>query len=125
MSEHDYQMIAWAIAVVLYIADFIIRVCLLIYIPKNRKPTAAMSWLLLIFIIPLFGTILFFILGSTKLSRRRRRQQTQINQMLKRYTTELKRKGLVAKVGKPHDIQARLGEAFTSLRQPTAIVSVL
>ncbi|MBN9398095.1 cardiolipin synthase [Candidatus Saccharibacteria bacterium] len=115
MSEHDYQMIAWAIAAVLYIADFIIRVCLLIYIPKNRKPTAAMSWLLLIFIIPLFGTILFFILGSTKLSRRRRRQQTQINQMLKRYTTELKRKGLVAKVGKPHDIQARLGEAFTSL----------
>lgn len=108
-------MIVWAITSVIYVADFIIRICLLIYIPKNRKPTAAMAWLLLIFIIPLFGTILFFILGSTKLSRRRRQQQIQINQMLKRYTTELKRKGFTAKLSAPRDIQARLAEALTSL----------
>jgi cardiolipin synthase A/B len=114
MSEHDYQMIAWAITAVIYVADFIIRICLLVYIPKNRKPTAAMAWLLLIFIIPLFGTILFFILGSTKLSRRRRRQQIQVNQMLKRYTKQLRRKGLSTKLSTPHDIQAKLAESLTS-----------
>lgn len=67
-TEHDIALI---IVGIIYFIDFIIRIWLLIYIPKNRKPTAATSWLLLIYIIPLFGTILFFILGSTKLSKKR------------------------------------------------------
>lgn len=34
-------MIAWAIIVIIYAVDFIVRLSLLVYIPKNRKPTAA------------------------------------------------------------------------------------
>lgn len=115
MNASDYQLIAWAFTASLYIIDFIVRVCLLVYIPKNRKPTAAMAWLLLIFIVPLFGTILFFVIGSTKLSRQRRRDQKHVDAMFRRYTKQLKRKGYVAKVAPPHDIQAKLGEALTSL----------
>lgn len=115
MSEEQIAMLGWAITALIYVVDFIVRLCLLVYIPKNRKPTAAMAWLLLIFIIPLAGTVLFFILGNTKLSKRRRLDQHKINAMLKRYTINLRRKGLVATVRKPHDIRAKLAESLTSL----------
>ncbi len=115
MSEADIQLIAWIIAGFFYLVDFIIRLCLLIYIPKNRKPTAAMAWLLLIFIIPLFGTIFFFIIGSTKLSKSRRMRQEKINHLLVQYTDALAASGYVATVPAPHDIQARLAEGLTAL----------
>lgn len=107
--------IALAIISLILLIDLIIRIALLIYIPKNRKPTAAMSWLLLIYIFPLFGTALFFILGSTKLSRRRRHEQIQITQMIRRYTKKLKKADLQAKVKQPHDIRAQLAESLTGL----------
>lgn len=115
MSETEIQMVAWILAGFLYLVDFIIRICLLIYIPKNRKPTAAMAWLLLIFIIPLFGTIFFFIIGSTKLSKKRRQRQDKINHLLKQYTDALTASGFVANVGAPYDIQSKLAEGLTAM----------
>jgi cardiolipin synthase len=115
MNPSDITTISWVITVVIYIIDFLVRLWLLIYIPKNRKPTAATAWLLLIFIIPFFGTILFFVLGSTKLSKQRIQAQLHINSMLKRYTVNLRRMGLVASVRKPHDIRAKLAESLTEL----------
>lgn len=115
MGTEDVRIIAWIITTIIYAIDLVIRLFLLIYIPKNRKPTAAMSWLLLIFIIPVFGTILFFILGSTKLSKRRMHQQLQINKMLRHYTTTLRQQGLTAEVPGVHSIQADLAESLTSL----------
>lgn len=111
--------IAWWIAAFIYAIDFVVRLWLLVYIPKNRKPTAAMSWLLLIFIIPLFGTILFFILGTTKLSKKRRNDQHHITYMLKRYRTELSEQALIAEVKPPYDIQAKLVESLTTLPPTT------
>lgn len=115
MDQIEVHTITWIITAIIYAIDFVVRVWLLFYIPKNRKPTAAMAWLLLIFIIPLFGTILFFVLGSTKLSKRRREAQAHINKMLGRYTTNLRKANLVAHVTPPHDIQAKLAEALGSL----------
>lgn len=115
MTHEEITIISTVIIVLIYAIDFIIRLGLLIYIPKNRKPTAAMSWLLLIFILPLFGTILFFILGSTKLSKKRRADQEQINIMLSRYMRELRREGLAARISKPHDMRAKLAESLTAL----------
>jgi cardiolipin synthase len=108
-------MIAWSIAVLLYATDFAVRIWLLIYIPKNRKPTAATAWLLLIYIIPLFGAIVFFLLGSTKLSSKRRRLQLQITLMLKRYTANLRKTGLIAQLKEPYSSKARLAESLTHL----------
>lgn len=114
-ADTETQVIAWSIIAAIYAIDLVIRIFLLIYIPRRRKPTAAMAWLLLIYIIPLFGTALFFILGSTKLSSKRLRDQRQINQMLERYTKDLRKKGLALTPEAPRDIQANLAEAFTSL----------
>jgi cardiolipin synthase len=119
MDELDIHIIAWVIAVLIYLIDLIVRLWLLIYIPRGRKPTAAMSWLLLIYIIPIFGTVFFFILGSTKLSKRRRRAQLQINQMLKRYTANIRKVGLSPLVKAPYDAQAKLAETLTDLGPTT------
>ena len=114
-ADTNSQIIGGSIVVAIYTIDFIVRIFLLIYIPRRRKPTAAMAWLLLIYIIPLFGTILFFVLGSTKLSKQRLAGQRQINRMLERYTSDLREKGLAVTPPAPRDIQANLSEAFTAL----------
>lgn len=108
-------VIGYSIIVLILLIDLAIRVALLIYIPKNRKPTAAMAWLLTIYIVPLLGTLLFFVFGGTKLSRRRREGQLKINAMLKRYSAQLKKDGLMATIAQPYDIRAKLAESLTEL----------
>ncbi len=109
------NLIAAAILLLIFIIDLVVRIWLLIYIPKNRKPTAAMAWLLLVFILPLLGTMLFFILGSTKLSRRRRHNQREISAMFKRYTANLHKAGLIARIKEPYSYKAKLAESLTGM----------
>lgn len=115
MSIEDLKMVTLALTYVIFAVDLSVRLWLLVYIPKNRKPTAAMAWLLLIYIVPILGTLVFFILGSTRLSKKRRGDQKQINYMLRRYMVELRRQGLISSVGKPYDEQEKLARSFTSL----------
>ncbi len=73
---------AWlgpAIAAVALLVDLSIRVFSLAFVPRNRKPQTATAWLLAIFLIPYVGFILFLLLGSTKLPKRRREKQAEIN----------------------------------------------
>jgi cardiolipin synthase len=119
----DGTIIGYGIVGLILLVDLAIRIALLIYIPKNRKPTSAMAWLLTIYILPVFGTLLFLVFGSTKLSRRRRQDQEQINQMLRRYTSELKHADLIATIDKPYDTRAKLAESLTELA-PTSGNSV-
>lgn len=72
-----------AIAAVLVIAfDFGIRIAAIAYIPNNRKPSAATAWLLAIFFIPVIGGIAFLLIGSNKLSKKRRAKQKHINRLI-------------------------------------------
>ena len=41
--------------VLVFIVDIVIRVAAIIIVPRNRRPTAAMAWLLAIFFIPIVG----------------------------------------------------------------------
>jgi cardiolipin synthase A/B len=64
------------------IVDFAIRIAALILIPRGRKPTAAMAWLLAIFLIPFVGVFLFLLLGSSNLPKQRREKQREIDQRI-------------------------------------------
>ena len=66
-------------AIVVLVIDIIIRVLAVIYVPQNRKPQTATAWLLAIFLIPYVGIILFLLVGSTKLPKKRREKQREIN----------------------------------------------
>ncbi|MBK4349028.1 cardiolipin synthase [Lacisediminihabitans changchengi] len=66
-------------AIVVLVVDILIRVVAVIYVPQNRKPQTATAWLLAIFLIPYAGIILFLLIGSSKLPKRRREKQREIN----------------------------------------------
>jgi cardiolipin synthase len=69
---------AWTVAL-LAVVDLIIRITAIIVIPRSRRPTAAMAWLLAIFFIPWVGVFLFLMIGSPQLPRARRLKQREIN----------------------------------------------
>lgn len=69
----------WSFAFVL---DLAIKVIALIVIPRDRKPTAAMAWLLLVLLLPLVGLVLFLLIGSYRLPRRRRQEQARIDAVI-------------------------------------------
>ncbi len=63
----------WAtMTTIIVIVGWIILFVLLFIVPANRKPSSATAWLLLAFLLPYLGVLLFLLLGSPKLSRRRR-----------------------------------------------------
>jgi cardiolipin synthase len=72
---------AWGLwlAAVLVVIDISIRITAIIVIPRNRRPTAAMAWLLAVFFIPYIGVFLFLLIGNPRLPRARRRKQDLIN----------------------------------------------
>ncbi|WP_226534165.1 cardiolipin synthase [Microbacterium paraoxydans] len=72
----------WWIAAFLVALDIVIRVTAIIVIPRNRRPTAAMAWLLAVFFIPFVGVFLFLMIGNPRLPRARRRKQEQINEYI-------------------------------------------
>ena len=60
--------IAW-VPLVWFVLDWAIRIAALIIVPRNRKPTSAMAWLLAIFLIPTIGVFLFLLIGEAVLVR--------------------------------------------------------
>ena len=76
------ETLAWWIAAFLLALDLAIRITAIIVIPRNRRPTAAMAWLLAVFFIPFVGVFLFLLIGNPRLPRVRRRKQDQINEYI-------------------------------------------
>ncbi|MET0781644.1 MAG: cardiolipin synthase [Microbacterium sp.] len=72
--------LVWIIAA---LVDFAIKIAALIIIPRRRKPTAAMAWLLAIFLIPYVGIILYLLIGTFKLPKKRRDAQAQIDAIIR------------------------------------------
>lgn len=72
-------VIALIITVTLLLALIAIAVVSLIIVPRNRRPQSALAWLLLIYVLPFIGFLLFLLLGSRRLPKRRREQQEEIN----------------------------------------------
>jgi cardiolipin synthase len=68
--------LVWIVAA---LVDLAIKIAALIIIPRRRKPTAAMAWLLAIFLIPYVGILLYLLIGSFKLPKKRRDEQARID----------------------------------------------
>ena len=81
----------WAtITAMLGILGWIIAIAMLFIVPVNRKPSSATAWLLLIFILPYFGLILFLLLGSPKLPKWRRAEQRNMSELISKAFAEAK-----------------------------------
>jgi cardiolipin synthase len=67
--------LATQLAAVGYAVSWAIIVAALFVVPRNRRPGSATAWLMLVVLFPYVGLLLFWLIGSPKLSRRRRAQQ--------------------------------------------------
>lgn len=69
---------AWSVLIV----DNLIRIVSLFVVPRNRRPTSGMAWLMAIFFFPVPGLIIFLIIGSKRLPKHREYKQEAINQFV-------------------------------------------
>lgn len=76
-----------------FVVDWVIRLGALLVVPRNRKPTAGMAWLLFIFLLPVLGMLLFVLLGSPKLPKSRRDAQDAIDKTIKKRMNDLRKNG--------------------------------
>jgi len=79
MDSATTANLVWVLSVVAHAA---VCVAALIVIPRRRKPTAAMAWLLTIVFLPLVGIVLFLVIGSAKLPASRRAEQERIDALI-------------------------------------------
>src|SRR5215204_1704122 len=91
----------WNWITILGILSYVIGILALFIIPANRRPGEATAWLLLIFLAPILGAILFLLLGSPKLSSWRREQQQQMNQRIKEFAEEAEQTPSLAPIVDP------------------------
>ncbi len=62
--------------------DLGLRLAALYVVPRNRRPSSAISWLLAINLIPYAGPAAFALIGSPNLPRGRREAQREIDQLI-------------------------------------------
>jgi cardiolipin synthase len=77
----DITMTGWTL-IVAAVVDLIVRVTAIIVVPRNRRPATAVAWLMAIFLIPYIGVLVFLLIGSYKLPKKRRDKQQAINQFI-------------------------------------------
>ncbi|WP_425577432.1 PLDc N-terminal domain-containing protein [Nocardioides endophyticus] len=73
----------------LYLIDLALKIVALGVVPKNRRPSSGMAWLLLILVLPIFGWVIFLALGRTKIGRRRNEQQAEVNELVAERTAHV------------------------------------
>lgn len=66
-------------AIALTVVDNLLRITALFVVPRNRRPTSGMAWLMAIFWLPIPGFLLFLVIGSNRLPKKRTEKQETIN----------------------------------------------
>ena len=74
------KLIHWSL--IYLISEWAIRLIMLVYVPRERSAAAARTWLLLIFLLPWPGLILYAIIGRVYLPKSRIEQQRQASQQI-------------------------------------------
>jgi cardiolipin synthase A/B len=61
--------VSWGLVYVL--SEWAIRLAMLVYVPQRRSPDAARAWLVLIFLVPWPGLVLYALIGRIRYPRKR------------------------------------------------------
>lgn len=95
------------------VVNWSLRVLALFVIPRNRAPNSALAWLMVIFLLPIPGWVLFLLFGSTKLPKDRRDLQARLDAVVKRIgPTHLIKRDRVAR---KYERVERLAQELTHL----------
>ena len=77
------------LSLLLVLADFVVKVVALGFIPENRRPSSATAWLLAVFLIPFVGILAFLLIGSPYVDRGRRRIQVEVNEHVRHRLSDM------------------------------------
>lgn len=66
----------------LSLLTIVLIVVAVIIVPRGRRPSSALAWILLITLLPIIGIVLFAIIGSPKLPRSRRDRQQHMDELI-------------------------------------------
>ncbi len=80
--------IAWA-PLILYLVELTIKIVALGTVPNNRRPSSSIAWLLLIVVTPIFGLVIFLLIGSPFVRGRRAKVQAEANKIITERTAEI------------------------------------
>ena len=76
------------ILIILAVLNLLLKILALGWIPHQRRPSVALAWLLAIFLMPYAGLLLFVVIGSTRLPRKRMAKQARMNHVIQENTPE-------------------------------------
>ncbi|WP_291055831.1 cardiolipin synthase [Herbiconiux sp.] len=86
-------MLSWfgtAIPTTLFIIlEVMLLVLALVIAPIRRRPSAALAWIVVIVALPLIGLLLFALIGSPRLPKKRRDQQRTMNERIEQTTVSV------------------------------------
>jgi len=78
---------------VLAVAHVLLSIVAILVISARRRPTTAIAWALLIIFVPYLGALAFFLVGFSRLPRRRREKQREVSRAILDRTEGLDRVG--------------------------------
>lgn len=107
-------------AAIWYAFEWFIRIAALFVVPRNRKPTSGMAWLMVIFLAPVPAALLFLAIGSPKLPKNRRSAQKVLDHYITADLEDIKQNTIAqtaVDVAVPDKYQplAQLSRALTHL----------
>ncbi|HET9649732.1 MAG TPA: phospholipase D-like domain-containing protein [Microlunatus sp.] len=62
--------------------DLVIKIVAVGTVPTNRRPSSSIAWLLLIFVVPIFGLLIFLLIGSPFVRGRRAKVQAAASRII-------------------------------------------
>lgn len=65
-----------------YISEWIIRIVMLLVVPQRRRPTSALAWLMVIFLQPWIGLIIYLLFGAQRVNEKRRIKLDELHEFL-------------------------------------------
>jgi cardiolipin synthase len=101
------------VTAIVYLVSWLIFIAALFVVPVDRRPSSATAWLLLIFLLPFLGLLIFLLLGNPKLSAKRRAQQQTMDEIVARQVVVAQQQPGLAQIYNP-PVPERY-QAFASL----------
>jgi cardiolipin synthase len=110
----------FSVGVIWITLEWVIRIAALFVVPRNRKPSSATAWLLVIFFFPTLGILFFLLLGSPKLPKSRRAAQKTLDKFIDKTLVQFKKHRdsnnlLTAEVPQKFRSLAQLSESLSHL----------
>ncbi len=70
-----------------YISEWVVRLVMLVYVPQRRTAAATRTWLLLIFLLPWPGVLVYALFGRIRVPQRRRDAQARASNVIRQTET--------------------------------------